>query len=373
MICITKRMTRTITATLLAGGLLAASAGCSASTPEAASTAATGGGSTAAPAHITIATPTPAGTPAGVPIWTGELNGFFAEENLTVDVVTFPGQPANAVATVIAGQADLVISAPAALIVPTANQGPQGLTWIFTPYQAPTFAIAVLDDSKIKDAGDLEGKTVAMPSTGAPFEPFMKANITGEGGDPSGVQVVAVAGAAAVEQLRQGSVDAIVMNPGDIAQAAAATGTELRMLPLSDNVANDIGAGFLMRSDSTDAEKDVYARYLRAYLKSAIFAKTNPEAALAMNFQLYPAAKPADAAQEKAALANLEATLKLFVPASDGTWGYISPERWDAAIAGLGLTDKIADPSVLFDNSLLETIGDFDAAAVEKQAAAHDK
>ncbi|MCC2031245.1 ABC transporter substrate-binding protein [Microbacterium allomyrinae] len=367
MISTTMRTTRAVTATLLTGALLAMAAGCAASAPASDSTSATDGAP--APAHITIATPTPAGTPAGVPIWIGEMNGYFAEENLTVEVVTFPGQPANAIATVIAGQADLVISAPDALIVPTANQGEQGLTWIFTPYQAPTFAIAVLDDSDIEDAADLEGKTVAMPSTGAPFETFLAANISGEGGDPSSVQIVAVAGAAAVEQLRSGGVDAIVMNPGDIAQAAVATGTELRMLPLSDNVAEDFGAGFLMRTDSTDEEKDVYARYLRAYLKSATFAQANPEAALAMNFELYPEAKPSDETGQAAALANLEATLELFVPADNGQWGYISPDRWDAHIAALGLSEKIPDSSILYDNSLLDAIGDFDQATVEQEAA----
>lgn len=366
MISTPTRMARAITATLLAGGLLATAVGCASSTPAADPTEA--GADTAAPAKITIATPTPAGTPGGVPIWIGEKNGYFAEENLEVEVVTFPGQPANAIATVIAGQADLVISAPDALIVPTAKQGPQGLTWIFTPYQAPTFAIAVLDDSDIDDAGDLEGKTVAMPSTGAPFETFMGANITGEGGDPSGVQIVAVAGAAAVEQLRSGGVDAIVMNPGDIAQAAVSTGTDIRMLPFAEDVADDFGAGFLMRTDASDADKDVYARYLRAYLKSVTFAKANPEAALEMNFDLYPEAKPADEAGQAAALANFEATLDLFVPAEDGQWGYISQERWDKHIAALGLTEQIPDSSVLFDHSLLEQIGDFDAAAVEKDA-----
>lgn len=370
MISTTHRIARVLAATVITGGMLAA-AGCAAADPAPAPSADGGSGTGPAPATITVATPTPAGTPAGVPLWIGEKNGYFEEENLTVEVITFPGQPANAVATVIAGQADLVIASPDALIVPAADQGPQGLTWVFTPYQAPTFAIGVLADSDIEDAADLEGATVAMPSTGAPFETFMNANVTGEGADPSGIQVVAVAGAAAVEQLTQGGVDAIVMNPSDIAQAAVTTGTEIRTLPLADTVADDFGGGFMMRTDATEEQKDAYARYLRAYLKSALFAKENPEAALAMNFELYPEAKPTDAAGEKAAVANLSATLDLFVPAEDGQWGYISPERWETRIANMGLSEKLPDPSVLYDYSLLETIGDFDADAVAEDAAAN--
>ena len=367
MIIKSTKRPRVLAAALLAGAVMVTAAGCTA-TAEPAPTETTEAEQTVAPATITIATPTPAGTPAGVPLWTGELNGFFEEENLTVEVVAFPGQPANAVAAVIAGQADLAIAAPDALIVPTANQGPQGLTWIFTPYQAPTFRIAVLEDSDIKDAGDLEGTTVGMASTGAPFETFLAANIKGEGGDPATATAVAVAGAAAVEQLRQGGVSAIVSNPGDIAQAAVSTDTELRTLDLAPNVAEDFGAGFLMRSDASDEDRGVYERYLRAYLKSAIFAQQNPEAALDMNFELYPEAKPADETGKKAALASLSAIMDTFVPDADGTWGFIAPERWDAHIAAMGLSEKIPDSSVLYDNGLLDAIGDFDQAMVEEQA-----
>lgn len=351
---------------------LAALAGCSSGTSQGA--ASTSSATNLPPAAtLVIATPTPTGTPAGVPLWIGEKNGYFAKENLTVKIVAFPGQPANAVAAVVGKQADLVVTAPDALIVPTANQGPQNLKWIFTPYQSPTFAMGVLENSRIKTAADLAGKTVAMPSTGAPFQTFMNANIKDEGADPTTVKVVAVPGATAVAQLSQGAVDALVMQPSDIAQAAAVTGVKIRTLPLAPAVAKDFGAGFVMRADSTAAQKDAYARYLRAYLESVYFARSNPQAALDINYQMYPASKPANDTAAKANLASLKAFLNLMAPAEGGKWGYIAPERWNAHISGLGLSSKIPDSSVLYDNSMLSTISDFNTDAVKADASNYGK
>jgi NitT/TauT family transport system substrate-binding protein len=370
----TRRVARAAIITLAAFSVMAASAGCSSSAPAASS--APTSTATAAAATITIATPTPAGTPAGVPIWIGQENGYFAAENLTVNVVTFPGQPANAVAAVVAGKADLVISAPDALIVPTANGQNLGLKWIFTPYQAPTFAIVVSAKSKIKTAAELAGKTVAMPSVGVPFETFLDSNIKGEGGSTTGVKIVAEPTTAALQSLQNGDVDAVVSSPGDIAQTEAVTGVHTTTLALAPSVKKDFGAGFLMRANSTSAQKAVYARYLRAYLKSAIFAQTNPAAAVKINWDIYPDSKPTDQSNAQAlaaATASLKATVDAFVPASNGTWGYIAPSRWATHIADLGLSSKIANPSVLYDNSLLKQIGDFSVSEVRSDAAKYKK
>jgi len=321
--------------------------------------------------RIIISTPTPPGTPAGAPVWIGEKIGFFAEEGLDVQIVTFPGRPSDAVATVVAGQSDLVISVPDALIVPTANGDDLGLTWAFTPYQRPSFVVAVAADSDIETAADLEGATVAMPSQGAPFETFLNANIEDEGGDPSTVTAVTLAPNAALESMRNGIVDAVVLNRGELALAAQVTGYQAKELPLAPAVEQGIAAGFMMRTDVSDERRDVYARYLRAYLKSAIFAQENPEAAVRLSWELYPESKSTEGSEEDAlaaAVAMMRATVDEFVPAADGTWGLITQERWESYVANLGLSDKLPDVSVLFDNSLLERISDFDEDAVREEA-----
>lgn len=344
--------------------MLLVTAGCSsAAAPE------QSGGAQAAPDTIRIATPTAPGNPAGTPIWIGELNGFFEEENLDVEVVTFPGRPSDAVTTVVSGQSDLVIAVPDALIAPTANGDDLGLTWVFTPYQRPSFAIAVAEDSDIESAADLAGATIALPALGAPYETFLGANLRAEGTDPASVTPVAMQANASVESLRTGDIDAVVLNRGDLAHAAEVVGVETRTLELAPDVEDDLAAGFMMRSDSTEEQRAVYARFLRAYVKSAIFAQENPEAALEMSFELYPETRPVSDDEVPALVAMLKATVDEFTPGEGDRWGYIPEDRWASYIADRGFSEQIPDPTVLYDDGLLESISDFDEQSVRSQAA----
>lgn len=89
---------------------------------------------------------------------------------------------------------------------------------------------------------------------------------------------------------------------------------------------------------------------------------------------MYPASKPSDQSDEAAmttAKIILDTTVDEYRPTEDGKWGYIAPERWTAYIEGLGLGGKIPDESVLYDNSLLEKVSDFDQDAVRETARKH--
>jgi NitT/TauT family transport system substrate-binding protein len=350
------------------GAVMATTACAQSSTTSPSGGEATGSGT---PASITVAVPFGAGAPGGIPLWVGEKLGYFKEENLNVKFVNFPGKPAEAVGLVVAGQADLTITAPDTIIVPTAKGENQGLKWIFTPYQRPSFAIAVPEDSDIKSAKDLEGNDVGMASQGPPFETFMGANIKADGGNPAGAKVTVLAGPPAFEALRRGDIGAYVANRAELALTAELTETKIRTLEMPEAVEKGLAGGFLMRANVTEEQRDAYARFLRAFLKAGMFAQENPEAAIKANWELYPASKPSDQSDEAAmstAKIVLETTVDEYRPTEDGKWGYIAPERWTAYIEGLGLGGKIADPSVLYDNTLLEKVSDFDEDAVREAA-----
>ncbi|MEX0426137.1 ABC transporter substrate-binding protein [Nocardioides sp. DS6] len=336
-----------------------------------ADTASGGGGSNVT--TITLATPFPDGTPGAIPNWLGEKLGYFKEEGINVKVVSLAGQPSAAVGLVSAGRADIVNAAPDTLIVPAASGKDNGLTWIFTPYQAPSFSIVVPDDSPITSAKQLAGKKVSMSALGAPFETFARANVTADGGDGQALSPVTMPVTAAMEQMSKGAVDAVVANNSEIDQSAAASGITVRKLPLPPAVAKIFAAGFIVRRDASPAQMDAYGKYLRAYMKAAIFAQENPEAAVRMNWEKYPASKPKNVPDDQAmaqAKDALLATVEQFKKGVNGQWGYLAPDRWAAYIDYLGLKGKVADPAKLYDNSLLATANDFDAAAVKKQADA---
>ncbi|WP_066254469.1 ABC transporter substrate-binding protein [Neobacillus drentensis] len=321
---------------------------------------------------VTVAIPFVPGAPSGAYLWLGEGLGFFKEEGLDVEIVALAGKPAEAIGLVVAGKADIAISQPDALVFPMAQGNDQGLSYIFTPYQKPVFGIAVPKSSDISSPKQLEKKTVAMTALGAPFETFLKANVKADGGDPSMIDSVTIgSGVAAMEALGKGDIDAYVGNQADIAIASLVTDKETKILPFPSEIQEGFAAGFVMRKDTDGAKKDAIARYIRAVLKSAIFAQENPVKAVAVNWEMYPASKPTDKSEEQAtkeAKVSLGVTVSNFSPASDGKWGYISEERWKKFVANNGLTAKIPDVTKLFDYSLLDEINKFDEAEVRKQA-----
>lgn len=324
---------------------------------------------------IVISSPFGPGSPGGVPLWIGGPLGFFDEEGLDVEIATLAGRPAETVGLVAAGKADLAISQPDALVVPLARGSDQGLVWVFTPYQRPVFVIAVGEGHPIASARQLEGKNVGMTALGPPFATFMALNVRADGGDPAKVKTVAIGGSAAMEALRRGDIDAFVSNRSELAAWSQAVGTPVKTLPLPPEVERGFAAGFLMRRDAIAAQRDACGRYLRAYLKSAFFAQENPEAAIRVNWQLYPAVRSAGGKPEPQALAEamavLAATVSEFKPSPEGRWGYISDDRWRAFVASLGLSQAIPDVAKLRDNSLLDTAAAFDAAKVREQARSY--
>lgn len=320
---------------------------------------------------LTVAIPFVLGAPNGAPMWLGEGLGFFEEEGLDVEVIALPGKPSEIFGLVVAGKADVAISQPDTLVYPIAEGNDQGLEWVFTPYQAPIFGIFVEESSGIKSAKDLAGKKVGMGSLGAPFETFMRANVKADGGDAESVEAVAISsGSAAMEALKKGEIDAFVGNQGDIAIAQLATATEGRLLEFPNAVAEGFAAGFVMREDTDEAKRDVIARYIRAVIKSAIVAQENPEHAIEVNWEMYPASKPVENVEKalEEAKVSLNVSVSNYKKADNGQWGYINKERWEKFVANNGFTDKIPDVTILYDYSLLDKINDFDEEAVREKA-----
>lgn len=321
--------------------------------------------------NVIVTLPFGPGSPGAIPYVIGESLGFYEEEGIDVQVEFMTGRPAEVVGLVAAGQADLGISQPDALVYPLAEGNDQGLVWVFTPYQAPVFGIAVEETSDIRSAKQLENTTVGMTSLGAPFETFMQFNVTADGGDPSTIEAVAVSGSAAMEALKRGEVDAVVGNNAEMKLWAASTGTEIKVLPLPPEVEQDFAAGFVIRDSASEEEREKSAKYLRAALKSAIFAQENPEEAVRLNWELYPSTKPSDIPEEQAmeeAKTVLLETVNQFVPSEEEGWGYISEERWQAYVENQGLSEEISDVTVLYDYSLLKLINNFDEEEVREFA-----
>lgn len=325
--------------------------------------------------HLTVAVPFGGGSPSAIPVWLGEELGYFEEEGIEIELVSLEGRPAETVGLVSAGQADIVISSADTLLMPTAQGDDPGLKYLYTAYQQPTQAVAVLEDSEIQRFSDLAEGQVGMPSQGAPYETILRANINGDGGDDSGISSVSVSGAGALESLNRGDITAYSANRGEIELASLATDIDVRYLDYADGLDTLLAAGIMVRADSTDEEMETYTKFLRSYAKSGIFAQENPEAAVRANWEKYPASRTSGMEEDEAleeAVTVLKATVDQFEPTEDGVWGYTAPERWEKQMEYLGIEGDIEDVTELYDNSLIDEVNNFETNEVLELAAQYE-
>lgn len=127
------------------------------------------------------------------PLYLGREKGFFAEQNIEVEVVNTTGGAA-AVPGVVSGEFDFAFGNVVSLIVAHSQNLPlkaiaEGNS--STGQQGKDFGgVVVPKDSPIKTAADLAGKTVAVNNLKNIGDTTVRASIRKAGGDPSNVKFV---------------------------------------------------------------------------------------------------------------------------------------------------------------------------------------
>jgi NitT/TauT family transport system substrate-binding protein len=311
-------------------------------------------------------------SPSGAPFWIGDELGYFAEENIELEVIPVAGGTGACLQLLAAGRAD--ISAPSPDVVLSAAAGGQelGLTYFYEIAPSFLFDATVTPDSDVESFADLEGATIGLASLGGSFELFVRAGLTDAGVDPDSVEMVAVGTeAAAAESLENGDIDALVIN--DVRYAALEqAGYTFRYLDKPDVTDRMFGAGLLARDAWLEEEPEAAEGYARAYAKSVLFAQENPEAAIKIHWDMYPQFAPTedlDAAMT-ATLPVLERRLDQIE--DDGSdehpFGEFTEDSWDAYVEFLGLTDSIDDVTDFYTNDVTAEIGDIDIDEVQESA-----
>ena len=309
---------------------------------------------------------------SGAPFWIGEKLGYFAEENITLEMIPVSGGTGACMQLLAAGQADISAPSPDVVLSAAAEGRQLGLKYFYEVAPKYLFDAAVLPTSSVRSFADLKDKTIGVASLGGSFELFAKAGLKAAGVDVATVKFVAVGTeAAAAETLKKGDIDALVVN--DVRYAALeSAGYTFRYLP-KPGVTNDLfGAGLVARAAWLDENPEAAAGYARAYTKSVIFAKTNPEAAIRLHWEMYPQFAPTGdrAAAMKDALAVLKR--RIDVIDDDGSaakpWGQFTDTSWRAYVSFLGVDSKISNVGDFYTNDVAAKIGTIDVAAVEAKA-----
>lgn len=197
------------------------------------------------------------------PVFIGQKKGFFASENISLDVV-YVQSSANLVQQLAAGSLDITMST--GLVDPiraVSQMAPVAIVRL--ELQAPPYAL--IAKPAIKTMKDLKGKLVSLGGPKDITKIYVERMLEPNGVKPGEFDMVfAGATAARASALQGGAVDAAIVVPPYNFQAVAAGFNELGLtvdyapeLPFSGSIVNRTWA---------DKNKDLLRRMLAAHLKS---------------------------------------------------------------------------------------------------------
>jgi len=319
---------------------------------------------------LTSPVPTVAEAPhASVPA----VMGYWKEGGLDVTVSPSPGST-QATQLVIAGTAHFTMATVEPLII--ARQKGGKVVAVYNHVREPIYTIAVPKESAITDMKQLKGKTIGVTSLASGAVPFSKAMLKSIGIDPEkDVRWVAIGlGPQASHALKENRVDAL--GYWDWGYAILENlGHQFRHYT-TEETKNVLSLALVANEDFVAANPDAVTAMARGIARAALFTVTNPEAAVKIHWQQYPASKPTGIPEEQAlkeAVHVLKARLVKYRVEGryPPTWGAFTKAEWEATqdfLADSGLIQQKSDVAKYYNDRLLAKVNDFDAGKVIAQA-----
>jgi NitT/TauT family transport system substrate-binding protein len=318
---------------------------------------------------LVVAFGIPLGNPSNPFAWIGNALGYFDEENIDVDFQTLSGDNARGDAMLASGQIDIGIFGLEQILRGAASGNNVDAKAVYNVQTKSQYEGVVPEDSTAKTVADLKGKTVAIPQLGATLETYVNQALQEYGLKAGDIKFLATGvGPQMGEALKRGEVSAAFGTSGQVAPLAL-QGYKFKYLERPKFADNFITGNLVARGNLPADRQAALKGYLRAYSKALVFSKTNPEAAMLVNWKMYPEAKPkgvSDADALKQAVDNYKNYLS-YIEKEEGKWGYMPPARMDSYLKYLSLDGKV-DITKYYTNDYIATANDFDEAKVQDQA-----
>lgn len=311
----------------------------------------------------------PVPTPAYLDTYIAQQAGFFKQEGVEVEMRYTQGA---ALATQLAasGNADIadVTFEPYLLGY---KQGLRG-KFVYNRYDELIYWIAVPVDSPIKTASDLKGATIGVASMASSSLTVARSILRNSGIDPASQQFLPVGtGDQAIAALSSGQVQALSLWDGVYGSLERA-GHQFRYIE-HPTVGSAGNGGFFVSDAVLESKRSQIESYLRAIVKARIFARENPDAALAIYWQTNPAARPAGDATEarEKGLQEIKFKAAIFNNAPVEAFGIFDLQKVGAYMDVLkteGVFTADLTPSDLVTNDLIVGASKIDPTPVQKMA-----
>src|SRR5262249_7242424 len=153
---------------------------------------------------------------------------------------------------------------------------------------------------------DLKGKNIGIPELGETNQHYVDTVLATVGLQPTDVNYVATGiGVPMGEALANGSVDAAFSTRGQMAPIITG-GYDVRFLPRPAFAEEFVTGNVVARNDLTPEKEQCLKDYLKSYAESIVFSKANPEAAILVNWHMFPDAIPTNVSFDEALKAAVD-------------------------------------------------------------------
>jgi NitT/TauT family transport system substrate-binding protein len=305
-----------------------------------------------------------------------EMLGFWKELGLDVEVSPFNGST-GATQVVISGSAQFTMASPEALLV--GRQEGANILAIYNHVREPIYTIAVVKDSPVQKIEDLKNKTIGVLSLSSGATAVAKAMLRGVGYDPEkDVKWLPIGlGPQSANALKTNQVDAIAM--WDWAYAILEnSGFQFRHFE-TPGTSKLLSLMVIANGEFLKANPGAGTKFAQGIAKGTLFTLTNPEAAVRIHWQKYPASKPTNIPEDQAlreAVHVLQARLSKYKleGRADPRFGAFTRDEWLSTqkfFFDVGVINKQPDVGEYFTNDLIDDVNRFDRAAIVQKAESY--
>ena len=215
------------------------------------------------------------------PVQLGMDKGIFEKHGLSLELVP-ADNPAAISGQVLSGQLDLGFTTTTFLLTAAAKGAPlqavSAVDGLINPEEAVS-AVVVREDSPIRSAKDLTGKTVGVVALGSALDILMKKAVDDDGGDSSKVKSVQIPFPQMQAALKAKRVDAIVTTEPFLTISEKAGGRVVSE-PEVDILPNGSVTAFAASKQFIEQNGDVIERFQAAMRESLEYAKAHQDEAL---------------------------------------------------------------------------------------------
>jgi ABC-type nitrate/sulfonate/bicarbonate transport system substrate-binding protein len=286
-----------------------------------------------------------------VGVYVAQEQGFFADENLEVDIqhVTTPGDNFRFLAT---GEVQFSTADASAVLERRTGDPPLPLVSLALIGQRGQQGFAVLADSGIAAPTDWAGKTAGYK--GAQVTPDYLAILAASGVDRASVQEVKVGFEPQI--LTEKRVDIFPVFVSNEPDTLRRLGVQVKVFEAADFGAPTIGLTYIATEEYIEQQPDVVRRFLKAALQGIYYALDNREAAVDIVLKY----APQENREHQAFMLDTELRVAIGGPAYQYGIGWQTPEQWqmlhDFLVQHGALPRPLEDPAAASTDEFLNEI-----------------